>query len=52
MMEKLQTEDFPCAGVVVIYRVCKLVRLLKSFVITNYNGSIFPIINPNPTSGH
>jgi hypothetical protein len=27
-----QTEDF-----VVIYRVCKLVRLLESYVITTYN---------------
>jgi hypothetical protein len=32
---KSYTDDFLYAGVVVIHRVCRLVRLLESFVIKN-----------------
>jgi hypothetical protein len=34
---------------VVICRVCRLVRLLQSFVVTSYKHQINPVINPNPS---
>jgi hypothetical protein len=37
---------------VVICRMCKSVRLLQLFVVTNYKRSVNPIINPNPVSSH
>jgi hypothetical protein len=45
-----QTENV-CA-VVVIYRMCKLVRLLEVFVVTSYKSSVNPVINPNHVSSH
>jgi hypothetical protein len=36
-----------CAVVVVIYRVCKLMRLLELFVVITYKRSVNVIMNPN-----
>jgi hypothetical protein len=47
-----QTEDFMCAAVAVIYRVCKSVRLLQLFEVMSYKHSINPIIGSNPVSSH
>jgi hypothetical protein len=47
-----QTEDFICAVVVVICRVCDSVKLLHLFVVMSYKFSINPIINPNPMSSY
>jgi hypothetical protein len=43
-------EDFMCAAVTVIVRVCKPVRLLKLHVVMScvYKHSINPVTNPNP----
>jgi hypothetical protein len=45
-----QTDDFVCAVVVVICKVCNLVRLLWSFAATSYKRPIYQIINPNTVS--
>jgi hypothetical protein len=47
-------EDFMCAAVTVIFRVCKPVRLSWLFVDTScvYKCSINPITNPNPVYNH
>jgi hypothetical protein len=44
-----QKQKTVCAVFVVIYRVCKLVRLLSS-VVTRYKHQINPIIKPNVVS--
>jgi hypothetical protein len=50
-MTSEQTENFMCA-VVVVYIVCKPVRLLQLFVVMSHKHSINPIMNPNPVSSH
>lgn len=45
-------EEFVCAVVLVIYNVCKLVRMLGSFLVMSYRPPINPIINPNTVSSH
>jgi hypothetical protein len=39
-------------AIVVIFNVCKLMRLFSSFVVTNYKCSVNPITNPNSVSIH
>jgi hypothetical protein len=46
------TEDSVCAVVVVMYGVCKFVRLLKSLVVTSYKHQINPIIGINSVSNN
>jgi hypothetical protein len=43
-------EDFMCAAVTVVFRVCKPVRLLQLLVVTScvYKCAINLVTNPNP----
>jgi hypothetical protein len=47
-----QTEDFVCAVVVVMYGVCKSVRLLYLFVVTRYKCLVNSVFYPNAMSSH
>lgn len=42
--------DLVCA--IVIYSMCRLVRMLWLFVISSHKHSVNPVIKPTPVSGH
>jgi hypothetical protein len=48
----VKAENFVCAVVTVIGRVCRSAELLQLPVVTTYKCPINPVINPNPVSSH